>query len=701
MGAPLFRIEQISAFMQAMSGICDVVRLVDPGECRVVRVVKSFGKDGDKKIQEICPEEMTEQAVGEKDRELRCFCVWGREERCMECSSYQASISGRIQEKTELFGDNAYSILSVPLLCVDGNGQEQFYCVELINAADLSAATDVCRELSDAGTEPVKKTDPYESRNLREDVAAKILSAAGEYSGLGIICFDEKGKCIFANASAFRMFEIENDPAKLGQFLKEWGTPNEQQRSGKKWLRVFHASDGERIYESQFFDVKDAEGKKVGSYCSVNDVTALTENDNSRLFREAFDPLTGIFNWEGFKERALRHLERNEDRRHVLVRVNIRNFKFVNQLYGVDKGNDVLCAVAEMCRRLAGKKGIYGRMISDHFVMLLDETDFDEERIRADAMHVVESFNDNIYKVHLQFGIYVLTDRREDISIMCDRAKMALKSITDEHQVSFARYNPELILNALYENEVISGFEEAIRKNQLHIYLQSQTDRLGKPIGAEALARWLHPEQGVIPPSKFISVLEKAGLIQELDRYIWEQTVQQLASWKGTKRQDFRLSVNISPKDIQTMDIEKTFVDLVRKYRVDPSRLNLEITESAVIANPEHCIRLVSALQKDGFQVEIDDFGSGYSSLNMLNDLKANVLKIDRVFLQKLEQEKRAEIILTHIIQMAKDLEMGVITEGVETQQQIDMLADLGCNMFQGFYFSKPIPVKEFELKYT
>ncbi len=681
-----------------MCGIYDIVRLVDPSDCSVLRVFERTGTDPEE-IRELSPGEMP-KTEGGAGKSPHCFDIWGRPERCMECSSYLASLSGRIQEKTELTQDQAHSILSVPLLCRDEDGEENNYCVELVSMVEPCAAADA---EADDGVEEVKerKAVIYRSQNRSKIETARILSAAGDRTGVGIICYDMMGECIFANASAFRLFEVEDDLEELGRRLTKWGAENSGQTPDHKWIKVFRASDGERIYESQYFDIQDTEGNKLGSYCSVNDVTLLTECDNSRLFREAHDPLTGIFSWEGFKERALQALEHPGEERYVLIRVNVRNFKLVNQLYGVDKGNDVLCAVAQMCRRLAGKKGIYGRMISDHFVMLMEDKDFDEDSVRAEAMRVVENFNDNIYKIHLQFGIYVLTDRREDISIMCDRAKMALKSITDEHQVSFARYNPELILNALYENEVISGFEEAIRKNQLHIYLQSQTDRQGKPIGAEALARWLHPEQGVIPPSRFISVLEKAGLIQELDRYIWEQTVKQLAAWKGTRREEFRLSVNISPKDIQTMDIEKIFVDLVKKYKVNPARLNLEITESAVIANPEHCIRLVSALQKDGFQVEIDDFGSGYSSLNMLNDLRANVLKIDRAFLQKLEQEKRSEIILTHIIQMAKDLEMGVITEGVETQHQIDMLADLGCNMFQGFYFSRPIPVKEFELKYS
>lgn len=700
MSVPSFRTEQIQKFMLAMCGICDVVRLVDPADCSVVRVFERVGTDP-VEIRELDPADMTVTAPEKEENRQHCFDVWGRPERCIECSSYLASLSGRIQEKTELIEDKAHNVISVPLFCRDEDGREQNYCVELLSRVDTSEPVGKSAEAVNAAGPGKGRAVIYRTHNRAKTETARILTAAGDRSGVGIICYDTDGECIFANASAFRLFEVENDLEELSRLLTEWGAQNARQTPENKWIKVFHSSEGERIYESQYFDIEDTEGNKLGSYCSINDVTMLMECDNSRMFREAHDPLTGIFSWEGFKERALTALAHQGDERFVLIRVNVRNFKLVNQLYGVDKGNDVLCAVAKMCRRLAGKKGIYGRMISDHFVMLMEEKDFDEEAVRADALRVVEGFNDCIYKVHLQFGIYVLTDRREDISIMCDRAKMALKSITDEHQVSFARYNPELILNALYENEVISGFEEAIRKNQLHIYLQSQTDRTGKPIGAEALARWLHPEQGVIPPSKFISVLEKAGLIQELDRYIWEQAVQQLASWQGTSREELRLSVNISPKDIQTVDIEKTFVDLVRRYHVDPARLNLEITESAVIANPEHCIRLVSALQKDGFQVEIDDFGSGYSSLNMLNDLQANVLKIDRAFLQKLEQEKRSEIILSHIIQMAKDLKMGVITEGVETQHQIDMLADLGCDLFQGFFFSKPIPVSEFELKYS
>ncbi len=417
-------------------------------------------------------------------------------------------------------------------------------------------------------------------------------------------------------------------------------------------------------------------------------------------FREVIDTLTGISNWEGFKDAAMEYLSHAADKKSILIRANIKDFKLVNQLYGRSRGNDILYSMAAMCRELAGSKGVYGRIRADHFLMLMAEEDFDEEALRRVAQKVVDRQQFGIYKVHIQFGLYPVTDRKEDISIMCDKAQIALKAIASDHPVALNRYRDTMILDRLYSSEVISGFEEALRKDQMSIFLQPQNDRNGKLLSAEALVRWNHPEQGIVPPDRFISVLENAGLIHELDCYIWEKTVIQLKNWTGTVKENLPLSVNISPKDMIYIDIEKTFADLVRKYDVDPSRLNLEITESAVMADPEGCIELVKRLQNRGFKVEIDDFGTGYSSLNLLKDIQANVIKIDRAFLKSIEQEKRSEIILNHIISMAKELDMSVITEGVETKKQLDMMYDMGCKMFQGYYFSKPIPIMEFEAKY-
>ena len=210
----------------------------------------------------------------------------------------------------------------------------------------------------------------------------------------------------------------------------------------------------------------------------------------------------------------------------------------------------------------------------------------------------------------------------------------------------------------------------------------------------------MHPENGLIQPGVFIDVLERADLIYKLDRYIWELAAKQVADWKGTEFEGISISVNVSPKDLYYLDIRKEFTELIEKYEIDPKSLNIEITETAVTSDVNKCAKLIQELQNRGFLVEIDDFGSGYSSLNMLKDINADVLKIDMGFLRKTENQKRAQVILNYTIDMAHELGMNVITEGVETVDQLDFLTGMGCTMFQGFYFDRPMPVELFEKKY-
>ncbi len=679
MNAPVFTREQLNDLMRATGSLYDIVRLVDPGECRVLYI---GGK------------EAAESGAHESEHGSRCFSVWGRTERCLSCSSYKAAISGRIQEKTEELDGKTYRIVSIPVLQAEEGAPPRSCCIEFVKILEADEAVPVISE------ETTDDFNAYESRNDGRDISLRIMEAAGKRSNTGIVCYDSEGRCIYVNEAAFRLFHIRNDLDKMKAFLDEWLDMNYQERAGRIWVQYFNFNNTDHVVEVQHFDVKDVDSTPLGSYFSFRDVTPMTGGGEDTIFIERRDRLTGVYSWEGFKEKALERLSANDMSKHLLIRVNVKEFKLVNQLFGMEKGNNVLRNMALMCRDLAAEGDVFGRMQADHFVILTDEDHFDKQAYRSRAMELSESFGNNLYKLHIQFGIYRLTNRREDISIMADRAKMALRSITGDHPVSFAEYNNALMLNTLYESEVVNSFAEALRTDQLHIYLQSQNDRFGKVLAAEALARWIHPDQGVIPPDKFIGVLERANMIHELDQYIWEKAVRQLNYWKGTDREGIRLSVNISPKDMTHLDLVGIFTGLLKKYDVVPSKLNLEITETNLMADPERCIYLVSELQKAGFAVEIDDFGSGYSSLNLLKDIHANILKIDRGFLARTEHENRSKVILAHIISMAKDLNMGIITEGVETQDQLDLLHSLGCDMFQGFYFSKPIPVTDFEKKY-
>jgi EAL domain-containing protein (putative c-di-GMP-specific phosphodiesterase class I) len=247
---------------------------------------------------------------------------------------------------------------------------------------------------------------------------------------------------------------------------------------------------------------------------------------------------------------------------------------------------------------------------------------------------------------------------------------------------------------------LMNELPQALRAGQLVMYLQPQVKKNGELVGAEALVRWHHPTRGVIPPTEFIQIIEKINIISDVDRYVWECACAKLAGWKLIGREDLTISVNISAKDFFTMDLYETFTELVKKYDISPKNLNLEITETAVILDLENQGRLIDRLREAGFVVEMDDFGSGYSSLNMLKDISVDVLKIDMAFLQKTKNDDKNRIILEKIIMLAKELGMRVVTEGVENDIQIDFLSGAGCDLFQGFYFSRPIPGDDFEEKY-
>ena len=199
---------------------------------------------------------------------------------------------------------------------------------------------------------------------------------------------------------------------------------------------------------------------------------------------------------------------------------------------------------------------------------------------------------------------------------------------------------------------------------------------------------------------EFIPVFEKNGMIVKLDQYMWEAACKQLRKWKDEGKKDMYISVNISPKDFYFMDVKQVLVDLVKKYNIEPRKLKLEITETAIMTNIDNPVEILDGLRKEGFIIEMDDFGSGYSSLNMLKDIYVDILKIDMAFLRKSNDEERGRKILKTMIQLAKDLEMPTITEGVETLEQVEFLKAMGCKMFQGYYFAQPMDVATFEEKY-
>lgn len=296
--------------------------------------------------------------------------------------------------------------------------------------------------------------------------------------------------------------------------------------------------------------------------------------------------------------------------------------------------------------------------------------------------------------IHL--GVYAVSDPSLDPSVMFDRAHMALTTIKEEYNTHIAYYDDEMRKQVLWNQHISTDLYGAIQARQICPYLQPIVDRNGRVVGAEALVRWNHPVDGFLTPGAFVPIFEKNGMIAELDKYMWRCACEILARWREEGR-DLFLSINISPKDFYFMDVAAEIKGIVREFGIDPALLRIEITETVMMADVEKRTEILSDLRESGFYVEMDDFGSGYSSLNLLKDMPVDVLKIDMLFLSQSRYDNRAQTIVHNIIHLSDDLGISSLTEGVETQSQYQMLSDMGCKLFQGYYFAKPMPLDAFE----
>lgn len=518
----------------------------------------------------------------------------------------------------------------------------------------------------------------------------------------GIVCFDIHGKCIYCNDILRELYGIGHDYEEMEKEYKKWIQSIEENRKDSMKMETSIYQNGEKkYYEIVYKRTYDDKQNQVCDYFIFNDRTEDVVSLEHERYRASHDTLTGLLNKEQFYIETAKLIKENRDVKYCLVCSNIKDFKFVNELFGIEKGNEILKKQAEYMKNFIGEDSLAARLHADRLAMCMPRIRFDEDLINEAITGIQEAFKNSSFHMHIFVGVYDIHDVEECVSIMCDKANLASETIKNEYKSSVAYYTEHLLEKSIEERKIIGEFDRALDNEEFVMFLQPQVDVSGKPFGSEALVRWQHPDKGLLAPGVFIDVLEKTGFVYRLDRYMWDKAVKQLAEWKKRGINDYHISVNISTKDFYLIDVYETFVGLVEKYDIDPKLLKLEITETAFMSDFNKNMVIIKRLQKYGFDIEIDDFGSGYSSLNMLKDISADVLKIDMGFLRASENEVKGQDILESIIGLANKLGMRVIIEGVEKKTQVDMLYDMGCKMFQGYYFSKPIPVDEFEKKYN
>ena len=299
----------------------------------------------------------------------------------------------------------------------------------------------------------------------------------------------------------------------------------------------------------------------------------------------------------------------------------------------------------------------------------------------------------------MKWGIYRVEDRNIPVEQMCDRALLAARNIKGQYNKYFAYYDEALRSRLLQEQEIVDSMEQALQGEQFEIYLQPKYRiKDSQMVGAEALVRWNHPKWGRQSPAVFIPLFEQNGFITRLDEYVWDKACAVLRDWEEQGLCPVPISVNVSRADIYNVDLPDILMKLIHKYHLPPACLHLEITESAYTENPRQIINTVNRLRELGFMIEMDDFGSGYSSLHMLHEMPVDILKLDMRFVQSEPVTQVNQEIMRFIVNLTHLMKLGVVAEGVETAEQLERLQEIGCECVQGYYFAKPMPVKEFEL---
>jgi diguanylate cyclase (GGDEF)-like protein len=413
------------------------------------------------------------------------------------------------------------------------------------------------------------------------------------------------------------------------------------------------------------------------------------------------DVLTGLLNWDGYSRQSRKLLEEHPEEEWLIIAADIKQFNIINELFGFQKGNEILLEITGIIKDNVNSEMIKSaRLMSDQFALFMPKSLFNQKTLDDMVLDLQKTLRESIYDVMINVGIYQVTTKNLPFSAMYDRAVMALMEAREKNLNTAVWFDQILQDRLLYREGVIRSFHHTIGDHEYEIFLQPAVDKEGHLVGAEALARWVHPDGRIVAPDKFIPILEDAGMIAQLDQEIWEQAVEQLAIWKDTKYEDLYLSVNLAPHDFAYIDVYKTLCGLMDRYAVDYSKLRLEITEEAIIGDFEDQSNHIKKLREAGFFVTVDDFGKGYSSLGIISTTPLDALKVDMSFLLRAECSKRGRVVLESVIKMGIGLDMDVIVEGVETQKQFEMLKKMGCKTYQGFYFEQPLRIREFEKKY-
>jgi len=422
-------------------------------------------------------------------------------------------------------------------------------------------------------------------------------------------------------------------------------------------------------------------------------------SEGRQLIRAAErDQLTGLYNWGFFFEYAEQIQRYHPHWSMDAVVINIERFHSVNDFNGREFGDSVLRALGDAIKEfLRGTEGIACRKDADRFDLYC---------LHCEDYHAVLQFfqqkvNELSRRVSIRLRMGVCPGTKNVSHVMLfDRARTACNLVRGSYKTHLMIYNEDMYKREVYSQRLLNDLRQAVEERQFRVFYQPKYDIQCDPPrlnSAEALVRWIHPELGFISPGDFIPLFEKNGLIHVVDSYVWSEAAKQIAAWREKYGLTVAVSVNLSRTEVFDPGLEKGLLKLVEDNGLSTKDFKLEVTESAYTDDADQLVTVIQQLRDRGFEIEMDDFGSGYSSLNTISKLPIDVLKMDMKFIQNIEENNRDFRLVELILDIARYLKVPVVAEGVETEHQLKLLRDAGCDFVQGYYFSRPLPAADFE----
>lgn len=498
-------------------------------------------------------------------------------------------------------------------------------------------------------------------------------------------------------------------------FLVERGSEQEFSEFMQLYARyVAWVEEQDEIpYTDEYFHIQQMNNQLINSQRALvktnqqlKQVLMEIREANSTIALLERDELTNLYNASAFYRRAEEWVKKHPGEPFDIIVLDIENFKLVNEVYGRQAGDRLLqglSLVISGCEN--AEKGLMARVSADTFYLLMpEELGFytplcraAEEFLRTHALAA---------RVREKLGVYQSGDEIEGDAISieqrCDRARLAMDTVRPQQEERIAFYSHAIHETMVREHQILAYLPEALKNREFKLYLQPKIEMQTRDlVGAEALVRWFHPEWGLVPPGQFIPLLERSGSSYAVDRYIWEETCRCIRARREAGLKPVPMSVNVARSDLYEPTLVEDLCQMVKRYGLEAGELRLEIIERAYVEDLEHICRVLGKLRECGFLIEMDDFGTGESSLSMVADMPVDVLKIDRSFVVCCQKNKRQAEVIRFIVQLASALHIQVLAEGVETEEQAEFLRSMGCRYAQGFLYGKPQPVDEFNRQWT